>query len=90
MTHYPICQFVHCRTPKIFNQYKWGNPETFYDHFNRHGKGVNASSPEEYATNKKYLGSYNADTSTKTFFKTRSHQYWYNQPGEIIDRRIKK
>ncbi len=102
---------------KIFNQYKWGNPETFYDHFNRHGKGVNASSPEEYAIkarqfyenrsqyevkldslgtvrvydyNKKYLGSYNADTSTKTFFKTRSHQYWYNQPGEIIDRRIKK
>ena len=98
---------------KIINQYNWGNPETLYDHFDRHGKKLDTTTPEQYADSarklyderykyevkqdvngivrvydydSKLLGSYNIDGTTRTFLKARSHNYWYNQPGKIINR----
>lgn len=34
---------------KIIDEYKWGKPETLYDHFNRHGKELLASDYVDYA-----------------------------------------
>lgn len=34
---------------KIINEYKWGNPDTLYDHYDRHGEKLNTSTSEEYA-----------------------------------------